>query len=134
MIFYLLFYQKFLNQQLRARKFQLIVKWIYMLMKTGLWKWNFFWCQGIFLHKFSKMGVKMNLRIITKNHQADLEKGFLTKSISKPYGRSRAMPSALELSQIDWTQKISGPITIRNIMKKKQQPDFYQADFVKISQ
>ena len=30
------------------------------------------------------MAVKMNLRIITKNHAADPEIGFLTKSISKP--------------------------------------------------
>ena len=33
-------------------------------------------------------GVKMTLRIITKNHEADPEKGFLTKSISKPYDRT----------------------------------------------
>ena len=31
---------------------------------------------------------KMNLRIITKNHVADPEIGFLTKSISKPYADS----------------------------------------------
>ena len=43
------------------------------------------------------MGVKMNLRIITKNHAADPEKGFLIKSISKPYGRATAMPTAWEL-------------------------------------
>ena len=46
------------------------------------------------------MGVKMNLGIITKNHAADLEIGFLTKSISKPYGRSTAMPPAWELSYL----------------------------------
>ena len=45
---------------------------------------KFFWRQGIF-------------SIITKNHAADPEKGFLTKSISKPYGRARAMPPAWEL-------------------------------------
>ena len=44
----------------------------------------------------SKMAVKINLRIITKNHAADPEKGFLTKSISKPYGRATAMPPAWE--------------------------------------
>ena len=43
------------------------------------------------------MGVKMNLRIITKNHAADPEIGFLTKSISKPYGHATAMPPAWEL-------------------------------------
>ena len=44
----------------------------------------------------SKMGVKMNLRIITKNHAADPEIGFLTKSISKPNGCATAMPTAWE--------------------------------------
>ena len=45
------------------------------------------------------MGVKMNLRIITKNDAADPEIGFLTKSISKPYGRATAMPPAWELKK-----------------------------------
>ena len=45
----------------------------------------------------SKMGVKMNLRIITKNHAADPKIGFLIKSISKPNGRATAMPTAWEL-------------------------------------
>ena len=44
------------------------------------------------------MGVKMNLRIITKYHAADLEIGFLTKSISKPYGRATPIPPAWELN------------------------------------
>ena len=44
------------------------------------------------------MGVKMNFRIITKNHAADPEIGFLTKSISKPNGRATAMPTAWELN------------------------------------
>ena len=43
------------------------------------------------------MGVKINLRIITKNHAADPEIGFLTKSILKPYGRAMAIPPAWEL-------------------------------------
>ena len=42
------------------------------------------------------MGIKMNLRIITKNHAADQEIGLLKKSISKPYGRATAMPPAWE--------------------------------------
>ena len=55
--------------------------------------------QGIFSSiLISKMGVKMNLRIITKNHAVDPEKGFLTKSISKPYGRATAMPPAWKLN------------------------------------
>ena len=44
------------------------------------------------------MGVKMNKRITTKNHAADPEIEFLTKSISKPYGRATAMPTAWECS------------------------------------
>ena len=37
------------------------------------------------------MGAKVNLRIITKNHAADPEIiGFLTKSISEPYGREQS--------------------------------------------
>ena len=43
------------------------------------------------------MAVKINLKIITKNHAADQEIGFLTKSISKPVGRATAMPTAREL-------------------------------------
>ena len=39
----------------------------------------------------------MNLRIITKNHAADPEIGFLTKSSSKPYGHATGMPPAWEL-------------------------------------
>ena len=44
------------------------------------------------------MGVKMNFRIITKNHAADTEKGFLAKSTSPPYGRAKALPPASELN------------------------------------
>ena len=47
----------------------------------------------------------MNLRIKTKNHAADPEIGFLTKSISKPYGRATAMPTAWELKAILNTRK-----------------------------
>ena len=43
------------------------------------------------------MGVKMNLRIITNNHAADREIGFLAQSISKPNGYAKAMPTALKL-------------------------------------
>ena len=46
---------------------------------------------------YLKIDVKMNLRIKTKNHAADPEKGSLTKSISKPYGCATAMPPAWEL-------------------------------------
>ena len=40
----------------------------------------------------------MNLRIITKNHAANPQIGFLTKSISKLIDRATAMPLAWELS------------------------------------
>ena len=43
------------------------------------------------------MAVKMNLRIITKNHATDSEIGFLAKSISKSNGCATAMPTAWEL-------------------------------------
>ena len=43
------------------------------------------------------MGVKMNLRIVTKNHAGDPKIGFVTKSISEPYGCATAMPPAWEL-------------------------------------
>ena len=36
----------------------------------------------------------MNLRIIKKNHAADQEIEFLTKSILKPFVRARGMPPA----------------------------------------
>ena len=44
-----------------------------------------------------KMGVKMNLSIITKNRGADSEIGFLTKSILKSSDRAVAKPTAWEL-------------------------------------
>ena len=40
----------------------------------------------------------MNLRIITKNRAADPEIRFLTKSISNPYSRATAMPTAFKLN------------------------------------
>ena len=46
-----------------------------------------------------KIAVKMNLRIITKNHVADPEIGLLTISISKPYGHATPMPPAWELTK-----------------------------------
>ena len=44
------------------------------------------------------MAVKMNLKIITKNHAADPEIRFLAKSISKSNGSATAMPTAWELT------------------------------------
>ena len=43
-----------------------------------------------------KMNVKMIFRSKTKNHTADPEIGFLTKSILKSYGRAAAMPTVRE--------------------------------------
>ena len=40
----------------------------------------------------------MNFRIRTKNNAVHPEIGFLTKSISKPYGHATAMPPAWELN------------------------------------
>ena len=44
------------------------------------------------------MNVKMNLRIITNNNAANPEKGFLTASISRPYGRTRVITTAWKLT------------------------------------
>ena len=48
----------------------------------------------------SKISVKRNLRIISKNHAADPEIGFPTKSISRPYGRATDMPTAWQLKNL----------------------------------
>ena len=48
----------------------------------------------------SKIAVKMSLTIITKNHAADSEIGFLAKSISKSNGSATAMPTAWEFISI----------------------------------
>ena len=59
---------------------------------------KFSWCQEIFFMNFDfKNGCKNEYKDITKNRTADSEIGFLTKSISKPYDRSTAMPPAWEL-------------------------------------
>ena len=50
----------------------------------------------------SKMGVKMNLRIIRKHYATDPEKEFFTKSISEPIGYSprTPIPKAWELKMV----------------------------------
>ena len=46
------------------------------VLKIGLWKWNFLVSRNFFsLILISEMDVKMNLRIITKNHAADSKIG-----------------------------------------------------------
>ena len=52
------------------------------------------------------MIVKMNLRIITKNHAADPEKEFFKKLISKPFGRATTMPTAWELNRKRFLNKL----------------------------
>ena len=44
------------------------------------------------------MDVETNLRVITKNHAAAPEIRFLTTSISQPFGRATAMPTAWEVN------------------------------------
>ena len=44
------------------------------------------------------MGVKMNLRVIMKNHAADPKIGFLAQLISKSNGCATAMPTAWEVN------------------------------------
>ena len=46
------------------------------------------------------MAVKINLRIITKNHGADQEIGSLGKSISMSNSCATAMPTAWEVRKI----------------------------------
>ena len=46
------------------------------------------------------MGVKMDLRIITKNHAADPEIGFLTKSISRPCRNGHAASVGVKSSEL----------------------------------
>ena len=49
-----------------------------------------FWCHGIFFSWISilRMGVKMNLRIITKNHSAAPEKAFSHKDFKAVWPRN----------------------------------------------
>ena len=53
------------------------------------------------------MAVKKNIRIITKNHAAYPEIGFLAKSISKSNGCGTAMPTAWELRKFWRKDEIS---------------------------
>ena len=65
---------------------------------------KFYWCQRFFSEILIVIiGVKMNLRILMKNHAADPEIGFLAKSISKPYDPAMAMPVAWELKAPSWS-------------------------------
>ena len=75
-------------------------------MNIGVWKSNFFGALEFFSWiLISKRDVKINFRIITKNHAAYPEIRFLTKSISKPYGRATAIPTAWDLNlHICYTQ------------------------------
>ena len=73
--------------------------WIFWFLKIGLRKWIFLGVKKFFSWVLiSKIGFKMNSRLITKHRAADPEIRFLTKSILKRYGYTTAMPPAWELS------------------------------------
>ena len=59
-----------------------MVRYMFVYKNRGS-KMNFFFLvsKNFSSISISKMGVEMNLRIITKNHAADPEIGFLTISI-----------------------------------------------------
>ena len=61
------------------------------------------------------MNVKMKLRIITKNHAADPEIEFVTKSISKPFCRATAIPTAWELIMIIETKIFRFTVTSKTL-------------------
>ena len=66
-----------------------------------------------------KMVLKINFKIITKNHAADPEVGFLTKTISKPYGRATAMSPAWVFSNFTFSKpKRFGPLNIGLLRKQ----------------
>ena len=70
---------------------ELIIKLLYLITRFGAKKER--------PKKKKDFGLKHEyLRIITKNPAADQEKGFLTKSLSKPNGCATAMPTAWELN------------------------------------
>ena len=48
----------------------------------------------------------MNLRIVIKNHAADSKIAFLVKSVSKPNGCAKAMPTAWELKSQNFAKTI----------------------------
>ena len=60
------------------------------------------------------MTVKMNLRIITKNHAADPEIGFLTESISKPNGCATAILTARGVKLFSFIKPVMITNTIYN--------------------
>ena len=72
-----------------------------VILKIKYYFMNFFWVKNFFSEiLISKMVVKMNLRIITKNYAVDPEIEFVTKSNLRPNGRTgpcRQRGSSLEL-------------------------------------
>ena len=71
-----------------------------MIIEKRPSKMKFFQCQGIFFSQIliSKMDVKMNLRIITKNHAADSKIGSLLKIDFRADWTHESNPTAWELS------------------------------------
>ena len=82
---------------------ELIYLNIWWLLKIGLRKW-FFWCQGIFPWiLIPKMDLKMNFRMIMKNHAADSKIESPLKIDLRADQKSN--PTAWELNwhcQLDW--------------------------------
>ena len=68
----------------------------------------------------------MNLSLVTKNHACDPKIEFVTKSISKPYGRATAMPPAWELILKILTAYICKVIKILSIYKRIKRHQFQQ--------
>ena len=80
---------------------ELLLLNIWWLLKIGLRKWNFFSVKEFFFADFGfKIDVKMNFRIITKNHAADSEIGCLLKIDFRAVWTHESNPTAWELTKI----------------------------------
>ena len=82
---------------------------------VDLWKWVFkndiIGVKKIFPWiPIWKMDMKISFMIITKNHAADSKIWFLTRWISKPYGRATAMPPAWDLNLFSFYKESRGLI------------------------
>ena len=64
-----------------------------MIYENRSSKMKIFVSESLFFRNFySKMALKMNLRIITKKHAADPELGFRKRSVLKPYEPTSPCP------------------------------------------
>ena len=106
-IFDIILANKFGVGQVWINRFLTFLKSIFfgLFKKTWLSKMIFLAPRNFFTWTLIlKIAVKMNLRIITKNHAADPEIGFLTKSFSKPHGCATTMPTAWKLRASKWSK------------------------------